>query len=201
MSSPLLPVLNTLFNILFGAIAAAIVGIPVGVVLGLFKPVYQVAKRILQIPASVPTVTLLPLLLAIFQTTAGIGLNLFLVFFPMLWWVSLYSAMGVQRSQEKKQWWLAIPDITQGIRVGLIFAWTAVIFADMLTGQGGQSGGIGFYIWDVYNSGQQKAIQMILGAIIAITFVVFIIDQVIDVIGMALMQAFKPRQSSQTPPQ
>jgi ABC-type nitrate/sulfonate/bicarbonate transport system permease component len=198
MSSPLLPLLNTLFNILFGAIAATIVGIPLGGVLGLFKPVYQVAKRILQIPASIPTVALLPLLLAIFQTTRGVGLNLFLVFFPMLWWVSLYSAMGVQRSQGKKQWWLAIPDITQGIRVGLIFAWTGILFADMLTGQGG---GIGFYIWDVYNSGHEKATQMILGAIIAITFVVFIIDQVIDVMGIVLMQAFKPRRSSQPPPQ
>jgi ABC-type nitrate/sulfonate/bicarbonate transport system permease component len=200
MSSPLPPTIATLITILVGAIPAIIIGLPLGLLLGQVKPVYEVAKRILQIPASVPTVTLLPLLLIILQSNEGNIIVLVIAFFSIFWWVSLFSAMGVRRSQEKKQWWSAIPDITQGIRLGLLVAWSSVIFAEMLGGRGG----IGFYIWDAYNAGSEQGMQTILGAIIAITMIAFILDQLIDVIGIALMQVFKSSGStnhSQIPPQ
>jgi ABC-type nitrate/sulfonate/bicarbonate transport system permease component len=181
---------NTLMTLLLGGIPATIVGLVLGAVLGLNAIVCEIAKRVLQIPASLPAVLLLPFLLLAFRRNDPIpGL---VVFFSMVWMVAIYTAIGVQRAMQKKQVAQAIPDITLGIRFGLMLAWSALIVSGMLLA-GGQD--IGFYIWDLYNEGSADASRKILGAALSVMMLAFLIDQIVDVGGIVLKRAL----SSSTP--
>ena len=68
------------------------------------------------------------------------------------------------------------PEISAGLRIGVGLSWLAIVAAEMLTG----GVGIGFFIWDAWNSSRLPDIVV---ALLYIGFVGFLLDRLIAGIG------------------
>jgi nitrate/nitrite transport system permease protein len=72
----------------------------------------------------------------------------------------------------------AAPYIFTGLRIGIGLAWLAIVAAEMLTG----GVGIGFFIWDAWNSSR---IPDIIVALVYIGIVGFALDRIVAFVGDA----------------
>jgi nitrate/nitrite transport system permease protein len=70
----------------------------------------------------------------------------------------------------------AAPYIFTGLRIGIGLSWLAIVAAEMLTG----GVGIGFFIWDAWNSSR---LADIIVALVYIGLVGFILDRVVGFVG------------------
>ena len=70
----------------------------------------------------------------------------------------------------------AAPYIFTGLRIGVGLSWLAIVAAEMLTG----GVGIGFFIWDAWNSSRLPDIVV---ALIYIGVVGFVLDRLVAVAG------------------
>ena len=70
----------------------------------------------------------------------------------------------------------AAPYIFTGLRIGIGLAWLAIVAAEMLTG----GVGIGFFIWDAWNSSRLSDIFV---ALAYIGLVGFVLDRIVAFIG------------------
>jgi nitrate/nitrite transport system permease protein len=70
----------------------------------------------------------------------------------------------------------AAPYIFTGLRIGIGLSWLAIVAAEMLTG----GVGIGFFIWDAWNSSRLSDIVV---ALAYIGIVGFILDRIVAVIA------------------
>jgi nitrate/nitrite transport system permease protein len=66
----------------------------------------------------------------------------------------------------------AVPYIFSGLRIGIGLSWLAIVAAEMLVG----GVGIGFFIWDSYNSSQ---LSEIIVALIYVGVVGLILDRLV----------------------
>jgi len=69
-----------------------------------------------------------------------------------------------------------VPYIFTGLRIGVGLSWLAIVAAEMLIG----GVGIGFFIWDAWNSSR---ISDIIVALVYIGIVGFLLDRLIAFIG------------------
>jgi nitrate/nitrite transport system permease protein len=76
----------------------------------------------------------------------------------------------------------AAPYIFTGLRIAVGLSWLAIVAAEMLTG----GVGIGFFIWDSYNS--SKYSELIL-ALLYIGIVGFILDKLVYLISKVTVQS------------
>ncbi len=70
----------------------------------------------------------------------------------------------------------AAPYIFTGLRIGIGLSWLAIVAAEMLTG----GVGIGFFIWDAWNSSRLTDIMV---ALVYIGVVGFILDRLVAAIA------------------
>ena len=70
----------------------------------------------------------------------------------------------------------AAPYIFTGLRIGIGLAWLAIVAAEMLTG----GVGIGFFIWDAWNSSRLPDIVV---ALIYIGLVGFFLDRLVSLVA------------------
>jgi nitrate/nitrite transport system permease protein len=70
----------------------------------------------------------------------------------------------------------AAPYIFTGLRIGIGLSWLAIVAAEMLTG----GVGIGFFIWDAWNSSRLADIVV---ALIYIGMVGFLLDRLVAVVA------------------
>jgi len=70
----------------------------------------------------------------------------------------------------------AAPYIFTGLRIGIGLSWLAIVAAEMLTG----GVGIGFFIWDAWNSSR---LSDIIVALAYIGVVGFILDKLVSAVG------------------
>jgi nitrate/nitrite transport system permease protein len=70
----------------------------------------------------------------------------------------------------------AAPYIFTGLRIGVGLSWLAIVAAEMLTG----GVGIGFFIWDAWNSSR---LSDIIVALIYIGLVGFVLDRLVGLAG------------------
>ncbi len=70
----------------------------------------------------------------------------------------------------------AAPYIFTGLRIGIGLSWLAIVAAEMLTG----GVGIGFFIWDAWNSSR---LPDIIVALAYIGIVGFILDKLVSAVG------------------
>ena len=70
----------------------------------------------------------------------------------------------------------AAPYIFTGLRIGIGLAWLAIVAAEMLTG----GVGIGFFIWDAWNSSRLSDIFV---ALAYIGIVGFVLDRIVAFVG------------------
>lgn len=175
-------ILASLQALFQGYIPAAIFGIGMGMAIGKNNMMYEILKRVLQIPASIPAIALLPIALIQFKDNQSVVL--FLIFFSAIWQIAINAATGVRKSRrEETGLTVAIEHIFTGLRMGMGLAWFTVIAAEFLVG----GKGIGFFLWDAYNTNE---IQQLIKGIIYIAIIGFLLDGVLDLAGYLVLRQF-----------
>ena len=185
-------ILTSLRRVAIGFGLAAIAGIGLGVLIGQSRLAYRALDPLFQVLRTVPPLAWLPISLAVFQQAQPS--SIFLIFITAIWPVILNTAAGVQaipptyRNVAKVlalnpfQYFTKImlpatvPHMFTGLRIGVGMSWLAIVAAEMV--QGGT--GIGFFIWDSYNS---SLLSDTIVALIWIGLVGFALDRIVGWIG------------------
>lgn len=184
--------LASLQRVAIGYSLAAIVGILAGVLIGAVPILYEAFDPMFQILRTVPPLAWLPIALAIFKNSGPAGL--FIIFVTAIWPILYNTAVGVQQmpqdyknvakvlrlSNQEYFFKILLPSIVPymftGLKLGIGLAWLAIVAAEMLRGDTG----IGFFIWNSYNSGSLSEVIL---ALIYIGIVGFLLDKMIGLLA------------------
>lgn len=185
-------VLVSLERVAIGFGLAAIVGVFLGAVVGQSVWAMRGLDPIFQILRTVPPLAWLPLSLAAFQNSNPSAI--FVIFITSIWPVIINTAVGVRNIPDDyrniarvlrlnpMEFFIRImvpaaaPYIFTGLRIGIGLSWLAIVAAEMLTG----GVGIGFFIWDAWNSSRLSDIIVAL-AYIGVTG--FVLDKLVALLG------------------
>jgi nitrate/nitrite transport system permease protein len=185
-------VMTSLQRVAYGFGFAAIVGILLGALVGQSQWAMRGLDPIFQVLRTVPPLAWLPLSLAAFRDANPSAI--FVIFITAIWPVIINTAVGIRNipqdyrnvaavlrlNQFEFFWRIMIPSaapyIFTGLRIGIGLSWLAIVAAEMLTG----GVGIGFFIWDAWNSSR---LSDIIVALIYIGVVGFMLDRLVALIG------------------
>ncbi len=185
-------ILASLKRVLIGFSISAIVGIFLGMLIGNFSIVYDALDPIFQVLRTVPPLAWLPLSLAAFQASEPSAI--FVIFITAIWPIIINTAVGVhQVPQDYKNvakvlqlsqfnyfkeilFPATVPYVFTGLRIGIGLSWLAIVAAEMLIG----GVGIGFFIWDAWNS---SLISEIILALIYVGLVGLLLDKIVGFLG------------------
>jgi nitrate/nitrite transport system permease protein len=185
-------ILTSLERVAIGYGMAALAGVGLGVLLGQSLFAYRALDPLFQVLRTVPPLAWLPISLAIFQQAGPSAI--FLIFVTAIWPIILNTAAGVQNipptfrnvsrvlALNPLEHFLRImlpatvPHMFTGLRIGVGMSWLAIVAAEMV--QGGT--GIGFFIWDSYNS---SLLSDTIVALVWIGLVGFVLDRMVAWIG------------------
>ena len=191
-------ILTSLGRVAFGYGLSAIVGIALGVLIGQSRVAYRALDPLFQVLRTVPPLAWLPISLAIFQQAGPSAI--FLIFITAIWPVILNTATGVQNIPStyrnvakvlalnpfeyftRIMLPATVPHMFTGLRIGVGMSWLAIVAAEMV--QGGT--GIGFFIWDSYNS---SLLTDTIVALVWIGMVGFALDRIVSFIGRRVARA------------
>ncbi|ODT71361.1 MAG: nitrate ABC transporter, permease protein [Pelagibacterium sp. SCN 63-23] len=187
-----LRVLTSLQRVAIGFGLAAVVGIALGALVGQSIWMMRGLDPIFQILRTVPPLAWLPISLAAFMDSGPSAI--FVIFITAIWPVIINTAVGVRnipqdyrnvaRVLQLNQFEFftkimvpaAAPYIFSGLRIGVGLSWLAIVAAEMLTG----GVGIGFFIWDAWNSSR---LTDIIVALVYIGVVGFVLDRLVALVG------------------
>lgn len=179
-------ILASLKRVAVGFTLAAIVGIAAGIILGSNALIYTAIDPIFQILRTVPPLAWLPISLAAFRNNEPSAI--FVIFITAIWPIIINTAVGVQQVPQdyknvsrvlklsKIEYFFnilfpaTVPYVFTGLRIGIGLSWLAIVAAEMLIG----GVGIGFFIWDAWNSSR---ISEIILALIYVGIVGFLLDR------------------------
>ncbi|MCI9864325.1 nitrate ABC transporter permease [Rhizobium skierniewicense] len=185
-------VLISLERVAYGFGLAAIAGVVLGAVVGQSIWAMRGLDPIFQVLRTVPPLAWLPLSLAAFQDSNPSAI--FVIFITSIWPVIINTAVGVRNIPQdyrnvaqvlrlnqleffyKIMLPSAAPYIFTGLRIGVGLSWLAIVAAEMLTG----GVGIGFFIWDAWNSSR---LPDIIVALAYIGVVGFVLDKLVAALG------------------
>lgn len=170
-------ILSSLQRVGMGYGLACVVGIGLGILLGRVKAAHQAFDPIFQILRTIPPLAWLPIALATFNQAQPSAV--FVIFVTALWPILINTATGiagipkdylqVAQVYQVRGWRFfslvmlpsAAPFLFAGLRIGVGLAWLAIVAAEMLTG----GVGVGFFLWDSWNSGRLTDIVVAVGGI------------------------------------
>lgn len=185
-------VLTSLERVAYGFGLAAIAGVLTGAVIGQSSLMMRGFDPIFQILRTVPPLAWLPISLAAFMDSRPSAI--FVIFITAIWPIIINTASGVRaipqdyrnvaavlRLNQIEFFWkimvpAAAPYIFSGLRIGVGLSWLAIVAAEMLTG----GVGIGFFIWDAWNSSR---LSDIIVALVYIGGTGFLLDRLVGWIG------------------
>ncbi|MDH7795380.1 MULTISPECIES: nitrate ABC transporter permease [unclassified Beijerinckia] len=185
-------VLTSLQRVAFGFGLAAVTGVFVGAVIGQSVWAMRGLDPVFQVLRTVPPLAWLPISLAAFRDSSPSAI--FVIFITSIWPIIINTAVGVRnipqdyrniaavlRLNSLEFFWRimlpsAAPYIFTGLRIGIGLSWLAIVAAEMLTG----GVGIGFFIWDAWNSSR---LSDIIVALVYIGVVGFLLDRVVAAVG------------------
>jgi nitrate/nitrite transport system permease protein len=185
-------VLVSLQRVAIGFGFAAVVGILVGALIGQSVWAMRGLDPIFQVLRTVPPLAWLPIALAAFQDSRPSAI--FVIFITAVWPIVINTAVGIRnipqdyrnvaavlRLNSFEFFWTimlpaAAPYIFTGLRIGIGLSWLAIVAAEMLTG----GVGIGFFIWDAWNSSR---LPDIIVALAYIGLVGFALDRLVGAVG------------------
>lgn len=191
-------ILASLQRVAIGFSLAAVVGIAVGILIGVSPLAYAALDPIFQVLRTIPPLAWLPIALAAIQKSEPSAL--FVIFITAVWPIIINTAVGVQRippdynnvarvlQLSRQKYFLkillpaALPYIFTGLKIGIGLSWLAIVAAEMLIG----GVGIGFFIWDAYNSA--KVSEIIL-ALLYVGLVGFMLDRLVGWIATLVVPA------------
>jgi nitrate/nitrite transport system permease protein len=182
----------SLKRVAIGYSLAAVVGVALGVLVGQSTLAFRGLDPIFQVLRTVPPLAWLPISLAAFRNADPSAI--FVIFITAIWPIILNTAVGVQnipqdyrnvarvlRLSGLEYFWrimvpATVPFIFTGLKIGIGLSWLAIVAAEMLIG----GVGIGFFIWDAWNSSR---ISDIIVALVYIGIVGFLLDRLIAALG------------------
>ena len=185
-------VLTSLERVAYGFGFAALVGVFLGAVIGQSIWMMRGLDPIFQVLCTVPPLAWLPISLAAFMDSRPSAI--FVIFITAIWPVIINTAAGVRnipadyrnvaqvlRLNQIEFFFkimipAAAPYIFSGLRIGVGLSWLAIVAAEMLTG----GVGIGFFIWDAWNSSR---LTDIIVALVYIGVVGLLLDKLVSFIG------------------
>jgi nitrate/nitrite transport system permease protein len=185
----------SLVRVGYGYTLAAIVGIAVGVLLGQSTLAMRGLDPVFQVLRTIPPLAWLPLSLAAFRD--GQPSAIFVIFITSVWPILINTSVGIRNIPQDyrnvaKVLRLSpleffarimvpatVPHMFTGLRIGIGLSWLAIVAAEMLIG----GVGIGFFIWDAWNS---SLISDIIVALVYVGIVGFMLDRLIAAIGHLL---------------
>ncbi len=185
-------VLTSLERVAYGFGLAALVGIVLGAIVGQSAWAMRGLDPIFQVLRTVPPLAWLPIALAAFRDSGPSAV--FVIFITAVWPVIINTAVGIRNIPQDYRnvaqvlrlnpleyfWRIMIPSaapyIFTGLRIGIGLSWLAIVAAEMLTG----GVGIGFFIWDAWNSSRLSDIVV---ALVYIGVVGFVLDRLVALIG------------------
>ncbi|XGB43150.1 MAG: nitrate ABC transporter permease [Nodosilinea sp. LVE1205-7] len=181
-------VLTSLQRVALGFTLAALVGIGLGILVGTNRLIYQALDPIFQVLRTIPPLAWLPISLAAFQKANPSAI--FVIFITAIWPIIINTTAGVRQIPQdytnvarvlglskpvyffKVLFPATVPYIFTGLRIGIGLSWLAIVAAEMLIG----GVGIGFFIWDAWNSSR---ISDIIIAIVYVGLVGLLLDRLI----------------------
>jgi nitrate/nitrite transport system permease protein len=182
----------SLKRVLFGYSLAALVGIALGVLIGRSVWATRALDPLFQVLRTIPPLAWLPLSLAAFRN--GQPSAIFVIFITAIWPIIINTAVGIRNIPQDYQnvarvlsfrgveYFVhimlpaAAPYIFTGLRIGVGLSWLAIVAAEMLIG----GVGIGFFVWDSWNSSR---ISDIILALVYVGVIGFLLDRAIATIG------------------
>lgn len=185
-------VLVSLERVAYGFGLAAIVGVLIGALIGQSVWAMRGLDPIFQVLRTVPPLAWLPLSLAAFLDSRPSAI--FVIFITSIWPVIINTAVGIRNIPQdyrnvaqvlrlnhveyffKIMVPAAAPYIFSGLKIGVGLSWLAIVAAEMLTG----GVGIGFFIWDAWNSSR---LTDIIVALVYIGLVGFMLDKLVSFLG------------------
>ena len=185
-------ILASLKRVGIGFSLAAVCGIALGVLVGQSTFAYRGLDPIFQVLRTVPPLAWLPISLAAFKDSNPSAI--FVIFITAIWPIILNTAVGVRQIPEdyrniaralrlngfeyffKIVLPASVPYMFTGLRIGVGLSWLAIVAAEMLVG----GVGIGFFIWDGWNS---SLLSEIILALIYVGIIGFFLDRLIGFIG------------------
>jgi nitrate/nitrite transport system permease protein len=182
----------SLQRVALGFALAAVAGIALGLLVGTSAIAMRGLDPIFQVLRTVPPLAWLPLALAAFREAQPSAI--FVIFITAIWPVIINTAVGVRNVPQDYRnvakvirlrgagyfWKILLPSaapfIFSGLRIGIGLSWLAIVAAEMLIG----GVGIGFFIWDAWNSSN---ISDIIVALVYVGIVGFFLDRLVALAG------------------
>ncbi len=182
----------SLQRVALGYALAALGGIALGVLVGQSAWAMRGLDPLFQVLRTVPPLAWLPLSLAAFRD--GQPSAIFVIFITAIWPIIINTAVGIRNIPQdyrnvaavlrlnsfeffaKIMLPAAAPYIFTGLRIGIGLSWLAIVAAEMLIG----GVGIGFFIWDAWNSSR---ISDIILALVYVGLIGFVLDRVVAFVG------------------
>jgi nitrate/nitrite transport system permease protein len=171
-----------------GYALASVVGVALGTLVGQSTWAMRGLDPIFQVLRTVPPLAWLPLSLAAFRD--GEPSAIFVIFITAIWPVIINTAVGIRNIPQDYRnvaavlrlnhleffWKIMVPSaapyIFTGLRIGIGLSWLAIVAAEMLIG----GVGIGFFIWDAWNSSH---ISEIILALVYVGVIGFVLDRIV----------------------
>ncbi|KQP91626.1 MULTISPECIES: nitrate ABC transporter permease [unclassified Methylobacterium] len=179
-------------RVALGFALATIVGILTGTLIGQSEWAMRGLDPIFQVLRTIPPLAWLPLSLAAFRD--GQPSAIFVIFITSIWPIIINTAVGIRNIPQDYRNVAAVlrlnpleffskimlpsaaPYIFTGLRIGIGLSWLAIVAAEMLIG----GVGIGFFIWDAWNSSH---ISEIIVALVYVGIIGFILDRFVAFVG------------------
>ncbi len=187
-----LQIAASLGRVAIGFSLSAIVGIGLGILIGANPFMYDAVDPIFQVLRTIPPLAWLPISLAAFRDSQPSAI--FVIFITAIWPIIINTTVGVQQIPQdyknvarvlrlsKQKYFFkvlfpsAVPYIFTGLRIGIGLSWLAIVAAEMLVG----GVGIGFFIWDSYNSSAMSEIML---ALVYVGIVGLFLDRMVEFIA------------------
>ncbi|GAA6749279.1 nitrate ABC transporter permease [Thermus tengchongensis] len=170
----------SLQRVFLGFAVGALIAVPVGIVVGSSEALRSVLNPVIQVLRPVSPLAWFPVGLAAFQASEPAAV--FVIAITSLWPTLINTALGVGSIPQDYRnvarvfaftpWTYltrvvlphSLPYVFTGFRLGMGIAWMVIVAAEMLAG----GTGVGFFVWDSYNSGQ---LEYVMAGILFIGFV------------------------------
>ncbi|MGV3633863.1 MAG: nitrate ABC transporter permease [Pseudorhodoplanes sp.] len=181
-------VLTSLQRVAVGYGFAAVIGVMLGTIIGQSVWAMRGLDPIFQVLRTISPLAWLPISLAAFRDSQPSAI--FVIFITSVWPIIINTAVGIRNIPQDYRnvarvlrlnhleffWKIMIPSaapyIFTGLRIGIGLSWLAIVAAEMLTG----GVGIGFFIWDAWNSSRLSDIVV---ALVYIGLVGFVLDRIV----------------------
>jgi len=184
--------LASLRRVAWGYALAVVAGVGLGVLVGQSTWALRGLDPLFQVLRTVPPLAWLPISLAGFRD--GHPSAIFVIFITSVWPIIINTSVGIRNIPDdyrnvakvirlngleyfaKVMLPAAAPSIFSGLRIGVGLSWLAIIAAEMLIG----GVGIGFFIWDAWNSSRLSDIIL---ALAYVGLVGFALDRLVAAVG------------------